>query len=176
MRRRLRKWLNHALMRAGIGGGVITCTTSLRCRHLDVDGTFLGTERFVKNRKITTAFVDDIVDALQDTAGTGDLATFNDYKYHDSGTDSTAESKAQTALVAACGDSRTTGTQTENAHNIYESVATHTYGGSYAIKEHGLFNASSGGTMMDRTVFTTINVTTGQKIEYTYRITFADED
>ncbi len=117
---------------------------------------------------VTDVFVAALVDELQSSA-----ADFSTYKYHDSGTDDTAENQTNTGLGAACGDARTTGTQTEGATaNIYKSVATHTYGGTYAIDEHGLFNASTVGDLMDRTVLaSTVNVESGDKIEFTYQLT-----
>jgi len=121
----------------------------------------------IGNKAVTTAFVNFLVDALQSTE-----ATFADFKYHDSGTGTTAEAAADTAMETACGEARDTGTQTEGASaNIYKSVATHTYADTFAITEHGLFNASTVGTLMDRTVFTAINIVSGDKIEFTYQLT-----
>jgi len=116
---------------------------------------------------VTGAFVAELVDALQ----SGGVAAFDDYKYHDSGTDNTAEAAGDTVLVTPCGDARTVGTQIEGATaNIYKSVATHTYSDTFTITEHGLFNASSGGTLMDRSVFSGITISNGDKIEYTYEL------
>jgi len=39
------------------------------------------------------------------------------------------------------------------------------------VTEHGLFNASSAGTLMDRTVFSAINVVNGDSIQFTYELT-----
>ena len=70
--------------------------------------------------------------------------------------------------------SRVVGTQEEGATaNIYKSVATISYSGSYAITEHGLFNASSGGALMDRTKFPAINVISGDSIQFSFQITFS---
>jgi len=125
--------------------------------------------RTVYDRVVTDAFVAFVVDQLQT-----ETSTFGDFKYHDSGTGTGNEAAADTALGTACGESRDTGTQTEGATaNIYKSVATHTYAGSFAITEHGLFNASSAGTLMDRTKFTAINVVASDQIEFTFQITFA---
>lgn len=148
--------------------GMIPITTELTVRHFRADGKEVKKDRRrIVNKVVTTAFVDFIVDQLQ-----AETSVFGDFKYHDSGTGIGVEAAADTALGTPCGEARDAGTQAENAHNIYESVATHTYAGSFAITEHGLFNASSGPTLMDRTLFTAVNVTTGEKIEFTYRITF----
>ena len=126
----------------------------------------------IATKKVTQAFTEHLVDSLQNQT-TKPIDTF---KYHDSGTGVTAESNAQTALITPCGESRDVGTQLEGATaNVYKSVATHTYAGPFAITEHGLFSASSGPTMMDRSVFAAINVLSGEKIEFTYELTVNPE-
>lgn len=123
-------------------------------------------------RKVTTVFVNYLVDSMQDST----TYPMNVFKYHDSGTGVTAESNAQTALITPCGEARDTGTTIEGASaNIYKTVATHTYAGSFAITEHGVFSASAAGTLLDRSVFAAINVTSGNSIEFTYQLTASAE-
>ena len=55
--------------------------------------------------------------------------------------------------------------------NIYNAMGIQYYDGSYAVTEHGLFDAASGGTLMDRSVFAAINVGDGDGIEFTYELT-----
>ena len=125
----------------------------------------------ISTKKVTTAFRDYIVDSLQNST-TYPLDAFS---YHGCGTGTTAEANTQTALVTEVG-SRVDGSQTEGATaNIYKTVATITPGGSYAITEHGVFSASSNGTMMDRSVFSAINVGASDSIEFTYECTFNAE-
>jgi hypothetical protein len=51
-------------------------------------------------------------------------------------------------------------------------VGTISYSGTLAIVEHGLFDqAAQGGTLWDRTVFATINVVSGDAIQFTYDCT-----
>jgi hypothetical protein len=151
--------------------GVLVGRTCLIARHIGKDGKEI-TRRVVKDRVVTTAFVNDVVDVLCGT--TADHDTIVNYKFHDSGTGTTTEVAGDTGLETGCGDTRDSGTQIEStATNIYKSVATHTYGSTHSITEHGLFNASSGGTLMDRTVFSAINVGNGDKIEFTFTITFS---
>lgn len=139
---------------------------SLRVFRANGDVEDLGV---VSIHAVTDAFVEAIVDTLQSP-----VAAFSDYKYHDSGEDNTVESATDTALGTPCGEARDTGTQTEGATaNIYKSVATHTYAGTFTITEHGLFNAAAAGTLMDRSVFTAVNVAPGDKIEFTYQLTCA---
>ena len=146
---------------------VIKVKTELIARHIR-NGKVIG-KRIVKNKVVTTAFVNDIVDNL-----IAEVAAFGDYKFHDSGIGTTAEAAADTGLVTAWGGARDTGTQIEGTStNIYKSVATTTYNATKAITEHGLFNAATAGTLMDRTVFTAINVVSGDKIEFTFTITFS---
>jgi len=155
--------------RTGMGGSIIHVTNQLTAKHIR-NGEVID-ERIEKNRKVTTAFVNFIVDQLiAETSG------FGDFKYHDSGVGVGAESAADTALGTPCGDTRDAGTQIEGDETYeYKSVATHTYDEGLAITEHGLFNASADGILMDRTVFSAINVVAADKIEFTFTIQFAAE-
>ncbi len=111
---------------------------------------------------VTDTGVGFVIDAIQA------LATISNLKFHGSGTTNTAENQTQTALIAEVG-SRSTGTQTEGASaNIYKSVGTNTYASSFNIVEHGIFTASSGGVMFDRSIFTAIPVDTSTSIEFSY--------
>jgi hypothetical protein len=121
-------------------------------------------------QKITTAFRDRMVSALQNSA-TYPLDVF---KYHACGTGATAEATTDSALVTEVG-SRVAGTQTNNGSNIYRTVATITPGGSYAVTEHGILSAATGGILMDRSVFAAINVAAADSIQFTYDCTFNAE-
>lgn len=121
----------------------------------------------VSRRVVTSAFVAFVVDQLQTES-----SVFGDFKYHDSGVGTTAENSADTGIETTDGESRATGTQTESAANAYRSVGTISYTTTKAITEHGLFNDSSAGTLMDRSVFSAINVVNGDSIQFTYTITF----
>jgi hypothetical protein len=118
-------------------------------------------------RVVTDAFVAFVVDQLQT-----ETSVFGDFKFHDSGVGTTAENAADTAIETTDGESRATGTQTESAANAYRSVGTISYTTTKAITEHGLFNDASAGTLMDRSVFSAINVVNGDSIQFTYTITF----
>lgn len=152
-----------------VPANAIAVHTCLVAEHFDKDGNFL-TRRIVRNRSITTEFVYDIVDVLQGTSG-----NFDTYKWHHSGKSTVAESTAQTSLLSSTGNPFE-GTQTEGgSSNIYQSVATCTYGASAAITEHGLFNtsaASGAAIMMDRTLFAAVNVNASDKIQFTFSVTF----
>ena len=128
-----------------------------------------GRVRRVKDKVMTTAFVDFVVDQLQ-----AETSVFGDFKYHDSGTGAVAENITDTQMGNDSGEARSTGTQTETDHDTYKSVATDTYAGTFAITEHGLFNLDTlgAGTLMDRTVFAAINVVSGNQIEFTFEGSF----
>lgn len=117
-------------------------------------------------RVVTTAFCADIVDNLQTSA-----SSFANYDYHDAGTGNTAESSADTGLVTPYGGSRASGTPSEPTSVQYRSVGTVSFTSTLAIVEHGLFNASTSGTLMDRSVFSAINVVSGDSIQFTYTLT-----
>ena len=120
----------------------------------------------VSTKLVTTAFVNNVVDNL-----VAETTAFGDYKFHGMGTDNTAENVSDTALGTQV-ESRATGSQSEGASaNIYQSVGTVTASAARAIVEHGLFNASSGGVLMDRSVFSVINLADGDAIQFTYELT-----
>lgn len=120
----------------------------------------------LSRRVVTNAFVAFVVDQLQT-----ETSVFGDFKFHDSGVGTTAENAADTGIETTDGESRATGTQTESATNAYRSVGTIAYTTTKAITEHGLFNDASAGTLMDRSVFSAINVVNGDSIQFTYTLT-----
>ena len=131
--------------------------------------------RIVKDKVITTDFVDFVIDQM-----ITEDSTFGDFKFHHSGTGVGAEAIGDSALGTPVEDAREVGTQAENAHNIYQSVATETYGDTYAITEHGLFNTAgeggppvTGGVLVDRTKFDIINVVVTNQIQFTFLMTLA---
>jgi hypothetical protein len=148
--------------------GRVTFTSELGIRKFDKDGKLVEDRGVVSRKVVTTAFVNLLVDALQSTTG----LNFDQFKYHDCGTGTGNEAVGDTGLGTPCGEAREVGTQAEGATaNIYKSVATHTFAGAFAITEHGLFNASSVGTLMDRSKFAAVNMGIGEKIEFTYQLT-----
>lgn len=123
-------------------------------------------------RVVTDTGVAFIVDAFQNTT------ELENMKFHGFGTGSTAEAAANTALVTelttqyATDNTRPTGTTTEGATaNIYRTVATLSPDASVAITEHGIFSATSAGVMLDRSVFSAINIGSGDSLQMTYDLT-----
>lgn len=146
--------------------GIPTVTSQVSAKLHRADGSVVD-YGVLGYRVVTTAFVNFVVDQLQT-----ETSVFGDFKYHDSGVGTTAENASDTDIETTDGESRATGSQTEGASaNIYKSVGVIAYTTTKAITEHGLFNASTSGTLMDRTVFSPINVGNGDSIEFTYELT-----
>lgn len=159
-------WLDNQAARLFTGlTGIPTLTAELHVVLTRRDGTRID-YGVVGYRVVTTAFVNFLVDQLQT-----ETSVFGDFKFHDSGVGTTAENITDTGIETTDGESRATGTQTETSANIYRSVATLTYTTTKAITEHGLFNDATAGTLMDRTVFSAINVVNTDQITYTYSLT-----
>lgn len=124
----------------------------------------------VSEGKVTTAFRDFLADQLRT-----DSTAIGDFKYHEVGTDNTAEANSQTALIATSGIARATGTQAGTAPN-YVSVATVTADATETWQEHGIFNASTGVTLMDRSLISpTVSVVASDTVQFTYTLTLAAE-
>lgn len=147
--------------------GVGIILGELRAVHTLADGSKVD-YGVVGRRVVTTAFVGYVTDQLQT-----ETSTFGDFKFHDSGVGTTAENITDTGIETTDGEARSTGTQTESAANAYRSVGTISYTTTKAITEHGLFNDATAGTLMDRTVFSAINVVNGDSIQFTYTLTLA---
>ncbi len=126
-------------------------------------------------RVVTTAGVNFIVDAFQN------LTEVENLKYHGIGTGNTAESSADTALVTESttalnpDSTRATGSTTEGGSaNVYRTVGTLTVDASVACTEHGIFSqaATGGGTLLDRSVFSVVNLASADSLQSTYDLTF----
>jgi hypothetical protein len=88
------------------------------------------------------------------------------------GTDSTAAAVGDTALGAAVASSRVSLTSTTVTTNSVAYVATFPAGtGTGALTEAGIFNASSSGTMLCRTVFSVINKGAADTLGITWTVT-----
>ncbi len=132
----------------------------------------------VSLRVVTTAGVNYIVQVFMGTGG----YTLNNFKYHGIGTGATAEAIGDTALVTELttqynpDSTRATGTTVVgSSSNIYHTVATNTVDATAAVTEHGIFTqaATGGGTLLDRSVFSVINLSGGDGLTSTYDLTLA---
>lgn len=163
------RWL--ALLVTGNLGGKVTMKATLRAVKITKNGekTDYG---IVSRRLVTQTFVKRLAAQMA-----VDFSGADEWKYHGSGTDNTAEANSDAALGVEV-DTRVAGTQVDTSAGTtgnYRSVATQTYAGTYTIREHGLFNASTLGVMLDRSVFAGINVFSGDSITFTYDLTINPE-
>ena len=122
----------------------------------------------VSRKKVTDVFATYLVDSMQTTG------MMNIFRWHACGFSTAAESAADTLLTAETTEARDYGTSTEGAtSNIYRSIATHTFQNASTVGEHGLFDSSgnSTGTLLDRSMFAGIAVSSGDQIQFTYELT-----
>lgn len=153
--------------------GVMTAMGRLEAVLIKKDGQRIqyGTLSY---RVITDAGVAYLVDDWD--AGASDI---NLMDFHGCGTGAAAEDVTDTALGTESttalnpDNTRATGSNSQPAANQFQTVGTLTFDGSAAITEHGIFNqsATGGGTLWDRSVFSAINVSSGDSIQFTYTCT-----
>ncbi|MGK2934345.1 MAG: hypothetical protein ACSLFE_03770 [Gemmatimonadaceae bacterium] len=157
---RLRGIKQELMLVAGIG-----ILSELSLIHIRLDGTAenLGV---VSRRVITTAGVNFIRDAFRNVT---EAELMN---YHASGTGAVAEAVGDTALGTEVEAARVAGTQSGPSAGVYRTVATIAYTATRAITEHGVFSATSAGTLLDRSVFSAVNVVNGESIQFQYDLTF----
>ena len=156
---RLRGWKAELYTAAGLG---VCAELQAKVIRANGDVEDLGV---VSRRVVTDAGVGFIVDAFQN------LTELENMNFHDAGTGTNAEAVGNTTLQTPFGGSRVSGTQTEPAANQYRTTATIPFTGTLAITEHGVFSASSSGVLLDRSVFTAINVVNGDSIQFQYTLT-----
>jgi hypothetical protein len=141
----------------------------LYARLVRADGTVVD-YGLVSCNLVTTAFVNYMNTAMQ-----GVQAQWDNFNYHDSGTGTVAENITDTSMGTVITDNlRTVGTQT-GATNTYVTVGTIAYTTTRAVTEHGVFNdtRANGGTLLDRSLFTAINVVSGDSIQFSYTLTIS---
>ncbi len=100
-------------------------------------------------------------------------------KYHAVGTGVTAATIGDTALQAECttalnpDSTRATGSQSVTGA-VYTTVGTNTFDASAAVTEWGLFSqATGGGTLLDRQVFSVLNFAAADSFQTTYALTIS---
>lgn len=161
-------WLAHGLTALT---GIPTITSQLAIQVIRRDGRRIN-YGVVSRRVVTNNGVAYIVDAWQNTV------ELENMKYHGCGTGTTAEAAGDSALVTESttalnpDSTRATGTQTEPATHQLTSTGVVTFDNSAAITEHGLFSqaATGGGVLFDRSVFSAINVVSGDSISFAYTV------
>lgn len=124
----------------------------------------------ISRRVITTVGVRFLCDDFNAGAASADVSNM---RWHEMGTGGTAEAVGDTALQTPV-ESRVSGSQasaTVGNNATYTTVATIVATAPRAIVEHGLFSASTAGTLWDRSVFSVINLATNDAIQFTYVLT-----
>jgi len=133
------------------------------------DGTFKD-YGLVSVKEVTSAFAVHLADCFTTS---GDV--LDNFNQHKMGSGSTDETSAQTALITQqVGAQGATGNAAAThgaASNIYRTIGTITAGSAYGCREHGVFNASTGGVMLDRSVVTNIDLNTDDVVTWTYELT-----
>lgn len=155
--------------------GLLTGWAELDLTHIKANGERVH-YGVVSRRLVTDAGVAYIVDDWDGGSNTIDL-----FNYHGVGTGTTAEAAGDTALVTESttalnpDSTRATGTKTQPAANQMRTTGTVTFDASAAITEHGIFTqaATGGGTLLDRSVFSAINVASGDSIQIQYTLTLS---
>jgi len=153
----------------------VVIESSLALVHIHGDTGQRDDYGVVSRKLVTTAGVNYL--AADMNGGASDI---NLFKFHGIGTGTTAEAIGDTALVTEIttqynpDNTRATGAGTNPSANVYQSVGTNTVDASVAATEHGLFTqaATAGGTLWDRSVFTVINLSSGDSLQSTYQATF----
>lgn len=151
---------------------VPTITSRLMIRVRRANGEWIDYGTVNWGRVVTDAGVAFLVDDWDNSAQ--DISTMN---FHGCGTGTTAEAANQTALVTESttalnpDSTRQAGTRSQPSANIYQSVGTLTFDASAAITEHAIMSqaATGGGVMWDRSLFSAINVASGDSIQFTYQ-------
>lgn len=154
--------------------GWLSMYGTLSIKHIKANGD-IRDYGIVSCKKVTTEYVNYLA-GIHVT----DATTIGDFKYHKSGTGTTAENITDTGIeTGAEGTARDVGDQNSST-NTYISVATIAYTGTLAITEHVIHNtvytsATTDGTLLDRSVFAAINVVNGDSIQFTYTLTISAE-
>jgi hypothetical protein len=138
-------------------------TGQVHIQHFGADGELKG-ERQVKNLVVTTGknyIASKMVATTNSPVSMTHMAI---------GTGSTTPAAANTALGSQTGRVSLSGSSVSS--NAITYTATFPAGtGDGAITEAGIFNASSGGTMLCRTTFPVVNKASGDTIAVTWVVT-----
>jgi len=127
--------------------------------------------RIKDERHISNLVVDTGLDFIASRmAGTSEAVM----SHMEVGTDNTAAAAGDTTLGAAVAASRTVLTSTTVTDNAVAYVATFGAGvGGGALTEAGIFNDSSAGTMLCRTVYSVVNKGASDSMTITWTITIS---
>jgi hypothetical protein len=134
------------------------------------DGTLKKDYGLVSVREVTSQFAGHLSAAMASSA-----TCICDYNQHKMGAGSTSETSDMTALVTPQAGAQAAGGQTAAtkgaSSNIYRTIGTLTAGSAYGCREHGVFNVSTGGYMLDRSLVTNIDLSIDDVVTWTYELT-----
>ena len=150
-----------------------------KCKRSDKDIKLIGKWKATLTRGAETVLEQEGYNVIT-TNGTELLASYlasaaisatrNPFRFIAIGTNSTAETSADTALGTE--STRATGTASYTSGAIYSVVATFASGdGTGAIVEYGLFNSNTAGTMLSRDTESVINKGANDVLTVTAQIT-----
>lgn len=143
----------------------VTATGEVQVLVVGADGV-VKHEQTIKNLVVTTG-LDYIASRMKDTSATA-------MSHMAIGTSTTAASLGQTALLAeAARVALASTTVTGNAVGYVATFPAGTPASLTALTEAGIFNASSGGTMLCRTVFAAVNKDVGDTMSITWTVTIS---
>lgn len=136
----------------------------LTIEQFDVDGNLLDSQ------SVTNVVVDDGLDYI---ASRMKDATATAMSHMAVGSDTTAAAAGDSTLGTELG--RVALTSTTVASNAITYVGDFPAGtGTGAVTEAGIFNASSSGTMLCRTVFSVVNKAAADTLKITWTLTVSD--
>lgn len=117
---------------------------------------------------VVTVGLAHIADQLADTPAQAEMS------YAGIGSDNTAPATGQTALLAAQGARQSLTSKVQSSNTVtYTATIPAGIGTHATIREAGLFNASSGVTMMARTTFAAIAKGAGDAIDISWTLTIS---
>lgn len=150
--------------------GITSMFGTLKATIIRADGTTVDLG-IISMRVVTTAGAEFIVDAFQN------LTEVENMKFHGFGTGGAAEAIGNTGLTTelttqyAVDNTRPTGSTTEGATAIiYRSLGTLVPDAAVAITEHGVFSAAAAGILLDRSLFTVINLVAADQLATTFEL------
>ena len=121
-------------------------------------------DHLLKNLVVSTG-LNFIVNRMKDATATA-------MSHMTLGTGTTAAAAGNTTLEAEISGARVALTSTTVSANQITYIASFAAGvGTGAVTESGIFNASSGGTMLCRTVFPVVNKQAGDSMTVTWTVT-----
>lgn len=110
------------------------------------------------------------VDVLDPATRGAQVTTY----YGSWGSGATAPAVTQTALVTENAEARVATTVSQPAANTLRHLWEVTATGNRVVNEFGVFTANAAGTLLIRGTLSTLNIETGDRVEFTVDLVFKD--